>query len=390
MIKFLVKKTIKNYQDTENTKVREKYGVLSGILGIICNLFLCSLKLIIGFLMSSMAIISDGFNNLSDSGSSIISIFSAKLSNKKPDKDHPFGHGRVEYISSLLVSFLIIFMGVELLISSFEKLINKEFNLDFNPYLLIALAISILVKIWMFFYNRYLSKQINSLVLKATASDSLQDALVTSIIVIATIVNHYFLKNFPLDSILGTIIAILIIFNGLKLTLDTSKTLLGNPPSQETINKISQVILQNKKILGIHDLMVHDYGPGRKIASVHAEVSDQENITYIHELIDSIEKKVENELGITMVIHMDPINTSDPEVLKIKEYLNLIISSYNKSLSFHDLRITKGEKNINVIFDLVINYDYSKEDLQETIKYIKTKLHEFDNRYSCVINIDYQ
>lgn len=390
MIKFLVKKTIKNYQDTENTKVREKYGVLSGVLGIICNLFLCSLKLIIGFLMSSMAIISDGFNNLSDSGSSIISIFSAKLSNKKPDKDHPFGHGRVEYISSLLVSFLIIFMGVELLISSFEKLINKEFNLDFNPYLLIALAISILVKIWMFFYNRYLSKQINSLVLKATASDSLQDALVTSIIVIATIVNHYFLKNFPLDSILGTIIAILIIFNGLKLTLDTSKTLLGNPPSQETINKISQVILQNKKILGIHDLMVHDYGPGRKIASVHAEVSDQENITYIHELIDSIEKKVENELGITMVIHMDPINTSDPKVLKIKEYLNLIISSYNKSLSFHDLRITKGEKNINVIFDLVINYDYSKEDLQETIKYIKTKLHEFDNRYSCVINIDYQ
>lgn len=390
MIKFLVKKTIKNYQDTENTKVREKYGVLSGVLGIICNLFLCSLKLIIGFLMSSMAIISDGFNNLSDSGSSIISIFSAKLSNKKPDKDHPFGHGRVEYISSLLVSFLIIFMGVELLISSFEKLINKEFNLDFNPYLLIALAISILVKIWMFFYNRYLSKQINSLVLKATASDSLQDALVTSIIVIATIVNHYFLKNFPLDSVLGTIIAILIIFNGLKLTLDTSKTLLGNPPSQETINKISQVILQNKKILGIHDLMVHDYGPGRKIASVHAEVSDQENITYIHELIDSIEKKVENELGITMVIHMDPINTSDPEVLKIKEYLNLIISSYNKSLSFHDLRITKGEKNINVIFDLVINYDYSKEDLQETIKYIKTKLHEFDNRYSCVINIDYQ
>ena len=340
--------------------------------------------------MSSMAIISDGINNLSDSGSSIISIFSAKLSNKKPDKDHPFGHGRVEYISSLLVSFLIIFMGIELLMSSAKKLINKEFNLDFNPYLLIALAISILVKIWMFFYNRYLGKQINSLVLKATASDSLQDAIVTSIIVIATLVNHYLLKNFPLDSILGVIIAILIIINGVKLTLETSKTLLGNPPSKELIDKISKVILQDKKILGIHDLMVHDYGPGRKIASVHAEVSDQENISLIHELIDGIEKKVENELGITMVIHMDPISVNNPEVLKIKQYLNLIISSYNKNLSFHDLRITKGEKNINVIFDLVINFEYSKNDIQETIKFIQTKLHDFDNKYNCVINIDYQ
>lgn len=390
MIKFLVKKTIKNYHDTENSEVREKYGVLSGVLGIICNLFLCSLKLIIGFIMSSMAIISDGINNLSDSGSSIISIFSAKLSNKKPDKDHPFGHGRVEYISSLLVSFLIIFMGIELLMSSAEKLINKEFNLDFNPYLLIALAISILVKIWMFFYNRYLGKQINSLVLKATASDSLQDAIVTSIIVIATLVNHYLLKNFPLDSILGVVIAILIIISGVKLTLETSKTLLGNPPSKELIDKISKVILQDKKILGIHDLMVHDYGPGRKIASVHAEVSDQENISLIHELIDGIEKKVENELGITMVIHMDPISVNNPEVLKIKQYLNLIISSYNKNLSFHDLRITKGEKNINVIFDLVINFEYSKNDIQETIKFIQTKLHDFDNKYNCVINIDYQ
>ena len=204
------------------------------------------------------------------------------------------------------------------------------------------------------------------------------------------IVNHYLLKNFPLDSILGVIIAILIIINGVKLTLETSKTLLGNPPSKELIDKISKVILQDKKILGIHDLMVHDYGPGRKIASVHAEVSDQENISLIHELIDGIEKKVENELGITMVIHMDPISVNNPEVLKIKQYLNLIISSYNKNLSFHDLRITKGEKNINVIFDLVINFEYSKNDIQETIKFIQTKLHDFDNKYNCVINIDYQ
>lgn len=390
MIQFLVKKFIKNYQNTSDKIVREKYGILGGILGVICNIFLFILKITIGLLTASVAILSDGFNNLSDCGSSIISIFSAKLSNKKPDKEHPFGHGRLEYICSLIVSFIIIFVGLQLLLTSANKVIHKEVNLEFQPVLLGILGFSILIKIWMFSYNRYLGKQIQSMVLKAASIDSLGDVIITSVVVISTVVNYYLFPSFPLDSVMGILVSLLIIWNGIQLTLSTCNTLLGTPPSEEMIQSLTRLLLHDNRILGIHDLIIHDYGPGRKLASVHAEVSDQANLIETHELIDRLEKEIEAELSIHMVIHMDPISIDDPEVLLIKNYLGDIIQILNKDLSFHDLRITKGEDNVNVIFDLVVPYGISNKEISELMQVIGNKIHDLNSKYSCVINIDYK
>ena len=386
MIKFLVKKSIKNSEDINNKKVRQSYMILGGILGIICNLFLFALKLIIGLIVNSISVLSDAFNNLSDSGSSIIGLFSAKLSNKKPDKDHPFGHGRIEYIASLIVSFLIIFMGAQLMLTSINKLSNKS-NVSFNWILVIILSVSILVKLWMFSYNRYLGKKINSLVLKATAIDSISDVLTTILVVISLIIGNF--VSFPIDSVMGILVSLLIIYNGLKLTIETSGTLLGTKASDELIKQIQDIIIQDETILGTHDLIVHDYGPGRKMASIHVEVSDKSDIIKIHELIDSLEKKIEKELDIHMVIHMDPISTDNQEVNFLKIFIQNLIQESKQDVSFHDLRITQGEKNVNVIFDLCIPYQFSNQEKKDFIDYISEKIKEKDNKYTAVINIDY-
>lgn len=387
MIKIFVKKFIKNHENVHDKKVRQSYIILGSILGIICNLVLFSLKLIIGLIIHSMSVLSDAFNNLSDSGSSIIGLFSAKLSNKKPDKDHPFGHGRIEYIASLIVSFLIIFMGAQLLITSINKLTKGQSAVIFNPILVIILGISILIKLWMFFYNRYLSKQIDSLVLKATALDSISDVITSSLVIISLIVGKY--VSFPLDGVMGILMSLLIIYNGFKLTIETSGTLLGKKASEELIKQIEDIFSKEEKILGTHDLIVHDYGPGRQMASIHVEISDKENIVVIHELIDELEKKIEEELFIHMVIHMDPISIDNEELNQIHDYLNQIILETQKDVTFHDLRMTQGEKNKNIIFDLSIPYQFSVQDKNDFISYLKDKIKEKDERYSIVINIDY-
>lgn len=387
MIKIFVKKFIKNHENIHDKKVRQSYIILGSILGIICNLVLFSLKLIIGLIIHSMSVLSDAFNNLSDSGSSIIGLFSAKLSNKKPDKDHPFGHGRIEYIASLIVSFLIIFMGAQLLITSINKLTKGQSAVIFNPILVIILSISILIKLWMFFYNRYLSKQIDSLVLKATALDSISDVITSSLVIISLIVGKY--VSFPLDGVMGILMSLLIIYNGFKLTIETSGTLLGKKANEELIKQIEDIFSKEEKILGTHDLIVHDYGPGRQMASIHVEISDKENIVAIHELIDDLEKKIEEELFIHMVIHMDPISIDNEELNQIHDYLNQIILETQKDVTFHDLRMTQGEKNKNIIFDLSIPYQFSVQDKNDFISYLKDKIKEKDERYSIVINIDY-
>lgn len=387
MIKFLVKKCIKNANDVKDKKVRQSYIVLGGILGIICNFILFVLKLVIGLILKSISVLSDALNNLSDSASSIIGLFSAKLSNKKPDKEHPYGHGRIEYIASLIVSFIIIFMGAQLLISSVNKLLDKQEPSSFNLVLVIILGVSILLKLWMFSYNRYLSKKIDSLILKATAFDCLSDVLTTSLVIISLIIGQY--VSFSVDGLMGILVSLLIVYNGIKLTIETSKTLLGTKASDELIQEIQNIILQEKEILGTHDLIVHDYGPGRKMASIHVEVSDQSNIIKIHELIDALEKKIEDELYIHMVIHMDPVSVDNEEVKKLNMYLNQLIQDSKKDVSFHDLRITQGEKNVNVIFDLSIPYSFSNLEKNDYITYIQDKIKELDEKYSIVINIDY-
>lgn len=396
MIKLLVKAFIKNHEDTKNPKIREKYGVLGGVLGIVCNIFLFVVKLVIGLFLNAIAIMSDAFNNLTDSFSSIVSIISAKMSNKKPDKDHPFGHGRIEYISTLIVSFIIVLVGFELLTTSVEKLIagiNGDITIiEFNtPFIIsmIILALSLLIKLWMYSYNKYLGKKIDSSVLLASSADSISDSLTSLSIIVATVVGSLLLKEnyFYLDSIMGIIVSIIICINGFKIVLETIKDLLGKPATKEQLEELEHIIMSSKEILGIHDLIIHDYGPGRKFASVHAEVNSNSDFIKVHEIIDEIEQICYGKTGVELVIHMDPIDTTSEDVVQANAVVSSIVNTI-EGLTYHDLRITSGENNINIIFDLVVPFEYDNEKLKEIISTIKTKAKEANNKYSLVIKID--
>ena len=396
MIKLLVKVFIKNHEDTKNPKIREKYGVLGGVLGIVCNIFLFVVKLIIGLFLNAIAIMSDAFNNLTDSFSSIVSIISAKMSNKKPDKDHPFGHGRIEYISTLIVSFIIVLVGFELLTTSVEKLIagiNGDITIiEFNtPFIIsmIILALSLLIKLWMYSYNKYLGKKIDSSVLLASSADSISDSLTSLSIIVATVVGSLLLKEnyFYLDSIMGIIVSIIICINGFKIVLETIKDLLGKPATKEQLEELEYIIMSSEEILGIHDLIIHDYGPGRKFASVHAEVDSKSDFIKVHEIIDEIEQICYGKTGVELVIHMDPIDSTSEDVVQANAVISSIVNKI-KGLTYHDLRITGGENNINIIFDLVVPFEYDNEKLKEIVSTIKTKAKEVNNKYSLVIKID--
>ena len=399
MIKLLVKWFIKNPDDVKDSKVREKYGVLGGVLGIICNLVLFVIKLVIGLMVNAIAIMSDAFNNLTDSFSSIVSIISAKLSNKKPDKDHPFGHGRIEYIATLIVAFVIILVGFELFTTSGEKLLvglnliegeieqiatGKSFVIS-----IIILSCSLLVKLWMFFYNRYLGKKINSSVLLASSSDSISDAVTSAGIIIATLLGGLLLKEnyFYVDSIVGMVVSIIICINGLKIVLETIKDLLGKPADKEDIENIEKILLSDEHILGLHDLIIHDYGPGRKLASVHAEIDANSDIVKAHEVIDGLEQICYAKTMIELTVHMDPVDTSSSVVKEANEVIGNIVSYY-EGISFHDLRITDGEHNINVIFDIVVPHKYKNSELKDIISEIKTKAKELNPKYTLVIKVD--
>lgn len=396
MIKLLVKVFIKNHEDTKNPKIREKYGVLGGVLGIVCNIFLFVVKLIIGLFLNAIAIMSDAFNNLTDSFSSIVSIISAKMSNKKPDKDHPFGHGRIEYISTLIVSFIIVLVGFELLTTSVEKLIagiNGDITIiEFNtPFIIsmIILALSLLIKLWMYSYNKYLGKKIDSSVLLASSADSISDSLTSLSIIVATVVGSLLLKEnyFYLDSIMGIIVSIIICINGFKIVLETIKDLLGKPATKEQLEELENIIMSSEEILGIHDLIIHDYGPGRKFASVHAEVDSKSDFIKVHEIIDEIEQICYGKTGVELVIHMDPIDSTSEDVVQANAVISSIVNKI-EGLTYHDLRITGGENNINIIFDLVVPFEYDNEKLKEIVSTIKTKAKEENNKYSLVIKID--
>ena len=396
MIKLLVKKFIKNYNDVKNPTVREKYGVLGGVLGIICNIVLFIVKLVIGLALNAIAIMSDAFNNLTDSFSSIVSIISAKMSNKKPDKDHPFGHGRIEYISTLIVSFIIVIVGFELLTTSIEKLIDGikgntstiELGMPFIISMVI-LTLSLLVKLWMYSYNKYLAKKIDSSVLLATSADSISDVLTSFSIIIATVVGGLLLKDkyFYLDSLMGIVVSVIICINGFKIVLETIQDLLGRPATKEQLQELEEIIMSSDEILGIHDLIIHDYGPGRKFASVHAEVKSNSDFIKVHEIIDEIEQICYGKTGVELVIHMDPIDTTCEDVIEANAIVSSIVNQFDE-LSYHDLRITRGENNINIIFDLVVPFSYNNEQLKEIVSTIKTKAKEANNKYSLVIKID--
>jgi len=305
MIKLIIKLFIKDYENVYDKNVREAYGVLSGALGIVCNLLLFILKLATGIIINSIAIVSDAVNNLSDLGSSIVTIFGAKLSNRPPDDEHPHGHGRYEYIASLVVSFLIFGVGLETLESSFRKIIYPE-AVKVNSVVIGILSLTVLVKLWMFSYNRYIGKKINSSINKANAQDSLNDVIATIVVMLGIVFSKY--TTLPVDGMLGLVISIVIMYSGFCIARDSVSLLLGKAASPELIKRIRELILENEHIKGIHDLIIHDYGPNKIMASVHAEVSKDANIVDIHYEIDQIERKIEKELDVDIVIHMDPIH----------------------------------------------------------------------------------
>lgn len=388
MIKFIIKRFIKDSENTTDKKVREKYGVLGGILGIICNALLFILKLCAGTVMNSIAIISDAFNNLSDMGSSLVTIIGTKLSNKRPDKEHPFGHGRFEYISSLIVSFIILLMGFELLKDSVMKIFKPE-KLNFSLPLIIILSLSVLVKVWLYFSGSYMGEKVNSTILKASARDALNDVAATAAVIITTVISQFI--SFPaLDGIAGTIVAFMIMKTGYEIATDTVGMLLGSPASQELVNEISSAVLKGEGIVGVHDLIVHDYGPGRVMASIHAEVPDDADIIAVHEVIDAVEKQIETDMGIHMVIHMDPVSVNCERTNKIKEQVTLAVTKINPEYSIHDFRIVDGENQINLIFDMVVPFSTSDSSLQNDLSEIRRRISDADKRYNCIIQIDNQ
>ena len=386
MTNFLISHFVKNHEHTSDKKVRESYSVLAGVLGIICNLVLVIIKLSAGFVMNSIAVISDGLNNLSDMGSSVVSLIGAKLSSKQADRDHPFGHGRFEYIAALVVSFLIIHLGFDNLSDSFKKVLSPE-KVNFSILPVVILSASCLIKLWMWKYNSFMGKKINSPVLKAAAKDCLNDTVSTSAVIISTIIGQ-FTGNFPMDGILGMLVSFLILKAGYDVAKDTVSLLLGGSPDPVLVRKIQSIIMSDSTIIGVHDLLVHDYGPGRVVASVHAEVPDNASVTHVHEVIDGLEKKITDTLGVIMVIHMDPIAVNCPKTSQLRNMVENIVHGINPDYSVHDFRITDGDENINLIFDLVLPITLTETERKDIAEMVSARIRSHDSRCSSVINID--
>lgn len=385
MIKLLIKKFVKNYENVSDKNVRENYGVLGGALGIVCNLFLFILKIAIGLIMNSIAIISDAVNNLSDMASSIITIISSKMSNMRADKEHPFGHGRIEYIASMIVAFIIVLVGFELFKTSIGKILAPS-PVSFSWSLFIILFASILVKVWMYSYNKYIGNKINSSIMIATSKDSLNDCIATSAVIISVFVGRF--TSFPVDGVMGVLVSALIMYTGIGVAREIINLLIGTPPSKEFINKISDFVMTADGIVGTHDFIAHDYGPNAVFASIHAEVPDDINIVKIHEVIDDIEKRAFEEFGVLLVIHMDPISLNCEKTNTAREKVKEVVLEINPEFSIHDFRMVDGENNINLIFDLVVPIEMKPEERTEVLNILSDKVKEIDNRYNIVVQID--
>ena len=385
MTKLLLKLFVKNYKNTENREVRERYGVLGGTVGIVCNLLLSVVKIILGIVSNSVSVVADAMNNLSDTASSVITLIGFKAAGKPADEDHPFGHGRIEYMAAFIVSALILLVGFELFKSSVEKIITPS-AVEVNYITLIILFLSCLTKLWMFFFNKKLSRAVDSGVLAATAQDSLNDSLVTFAILLSVGVMVFFRVN--IDAYVGLLMSFFILYTGFKAAKETIDPLLGTPPEKEMIDELHKTILSFEGFIGIHDLIVHNYGPGRIFASVHIEVPVDIDIVHCHEQVDLCEKVVNERLGIELVVHMDPIVTNDETVNKTKEQLSLVLKEIDESLSFHDFRMTpKGENRTNLIFDVVVplSVRLSEEEISDKIT---AAMREIDPTYFFVITFD--
>lgn len=386
MVTLLANIFIKNQSDTKNPAVRQAYGILCGAVGIFLNLCLFVGKFITGAVSNSIAITADAFNNLSDAGSSIITLIGFKMAGQKPDPHHPFGHGRIEYISGLLVSVIILLMGVELLKSSVSKILHPEMP-DFSPAVIVVLLASILVKSYMFLYNRKLGRKLDSAAMAATATDSLSDTIATSAVLAATLIGHY--ANLAIDGWCGMLVGLFICYAGYSAARDTISPLLGQAPEPEFVRQINDIVMAHEEILGIHDLIVHNYGPGRVLISLHAEVPADGNFLALHDKIDIIEHELRDVLNCHAVIHMDPVCAGDEETNRLKALVKGYLKEISETLTMHDFRIVTGPTHTNLIFDVVTPYDFSLSD-DELVKLIQEKIRKDNPNYFAVIEVDKQ
>lgn len=385
MFKILVKKFIKNYTDFDNSKVRAQYGTFCSVISIGCNIVLVVFKLTMGVITHSIAIQADGLNNLSDVGSNLASLFGFKLANKHPDSEHPYGHGRMEYVAGLIIAFLILLVGFQALKESILKIISPQ-KVTFTIVAVIILAVSILIKLWMASFNRYASKKINSATLLAASQDSLNDVLATTATLCSLILSLY--TDLPVDGIMGTIVSIIVLKGGIEIFKDTVNPLLGMAPDKELIKDIEQYVLSYPEALGIHDLMMHDYGPGRRFLSLHVEVNCNDDIMAIHDAMDTIERAVLKKYHILTTIHMDPVDSNDNLTNELKEMVIKVVKEINTEYSIHDFRIVRGPTHTNLIFDVLIP---SNDQIKHTVlkELIDKKIKAIDSSYYTIMQIEH-
>lgn len=385
MIKLLAKIFIKD-RHRGDAKVRQAYGILCGSVGIALNFLLFAGKFLAGMLSGSIAITADAFNNLSDAGASVVTLAGFRLAGQKPDPEHPFGHGRMEYISGMVVAMLILLMGFELAKSAVGRILTPQ-TLDVSPLILTILAVSVLVKGYMALYNYTYGKKLESAAMKATATDSISDAVATGAVLVCTVISHF--TGFALDGYCGLAVGLLVFWAGIRAAKETIDPLLGQAPEPALVEQIKQIVMEDPDIIGIHDLIVHNYGPGRVMISLHAEVPSTGDILALHDKIDLIEHKLRDTLHCSAVIHMDPVCVGDPEIEKCKAQVERYLASIDETLTMHDFRIVKGPTHTNLIFDVVAPYRFSMTDKQ-LAKEI-TRLVQADNpNFFTVIDVDKQ
>lgn len=383
-MELLFKLFIKDKDNTCDEKVRNSYGVFSGAAGLFLNVVLFASKFVAGFLTGSVSITADALNNLSDAGSSIITLIGFKLSGKPADHDHPFGHGRIEYISGFFVAVLILFMGFELIKSSVSKIINPT-NIEFSVASVTVLAVAVILKLWMYFLNMKIAQKINSKTVKATAKDSLSDALSTTVVLFGVLASSIW--NVNIDGYMGVLVSVFILYTGYKTITDAISPLLGHAPSKELVGEIEKTIMSGEDIIGMHDLIIHNYGPTRFMMSVHAEVRSDCDILNIHDKIDLIEKKLNEKFGCDAVIHLDPIETDNEVINETKKIVESIAFEIDNRISIHDFRMVTGNTHTNVIFDVVIPFDVGLSD-KFVVEILKQKISEFNNTYFAVVHVD--
>lgn len=385
MTEFLVKHFVKNYEEIEKVSVRTAYGVLSSAVGIFCNIVLFIVKGLSGYFLHSISVTADAFNNLSDAGSSIVGLIGVKMAEKPADKDHPFGHGRIEYIAALIVAFLVMEVGFTLFKDSIVKIKSPE-ELRFQIVPTVILILSVGVKLWLGLFNRKLGRRIDSKVMMAVAADAAGDVITTS----ATIFSIVFcqITGMNIDGFVGAGVSLVVMWAGVGIARDTLEPLIGEAVDPEEYKKITRFVERYDGILGSHDLIVHNYGPGRSMASIHAEVPNDVDIEISHEIIDRIERDAAKKLGIFLVIHMDPVETKDEHVLAVKKQIEDILEALNSGASIHDFRMVAGVKQINLIFDMEVPFDYDERRQEELTGTLIKLLKLSDERYQCVITVE--